>query len=154
MKIVADYFDIYLENATSLKQNRELVTVRYLTMYFARQYTRDTPEQIGRYFPGRDGKKKDRTTVLHGIKTAINLMETDNKYRIQVLEIDQKLRDIIDPPVNEECFYENDLYMKASKVNWMPPMKQEFKPVVYQNKYGNVPVESAEFRGYSLHARR
>ena len=83
---VADYYNIETEAIQSKSRKREIVQARQITMYFAKQLTKNSLSSIGAQIGG-----KDHATVLHACKTVKNLIETDKKFNKQVEEIRKKL---------------------------------------------------------------
>jgi chromosomal replication initiator protein len=65
-------------------------------MWLARQHTRFSLEEIGGHFGGRD-----HTTVLHGVRTVQNQLETDPDVARQVRTIRQQLDLSPDPKTDD-----------------------------------------------------
>ena len=72
----ARYFSLRLGDLRGPSRRRAVVTARDVAMYLARSLTRNSLEQIGHYFGGRD-----HTTVLHGCRKTGNLVKTDPAVR-------------------------------------------------------------------------
>ena len=56
-------------------------------MYFSKNLTKSSLASIGAQIGG-----KDHATVLHACKTVNNLIETDKSFRMQIEEIEKKLK--------------------------------------------------------------
>jgi chromosomal replication initiator protein len=56
-------------------------------MFFSKNLTKASLATIGSQIGG-----KDHATVLHACKTVNNLIETDKRFRIQIDEIEKKLK--------------------------------------------------------------
>lgn len=67
-------------------RKRGVVQMRQLVFFFAKKYTCMSLSEIGLYF------NQDHATVLHGIKTINDLIETDAQIRLYVTKIDDKLK--------------------------------------------------------------
>ena len=71
------------ENNSS--QSREYITIRQYIYYFAKKYLRMSLAKIGKYF------NKDHATVLHGLRTLNNLIDTDYKVREKISLYESKI---------------------------------------------------------------
>ncbi|MEI6347951.1 MAG: chromosomal replication initiator protein DnaA [Bacteroidota bacterium] len=86
-KIVCDYFNIPVDQMNSKTRKREIVQVRQLSMYFSKRLTNYSLSTIGIHCG-----KKDHATVLHACKAITNLIETDKSFRMQVDDIEKKIK--------------------------------------------------------------
>lgn len=86
-KVVCNYYNIALEQMQSRTRKREIVQARQVAMYFSKSLTKSSLATIGSQIGG-----KDHATVLHACKTVNNLLETDKRFRIQLDEIEKKLK--------------------------------------------------------------
>ncbi|MCK4920885.1 MAG: chromosomal replication initiator protein DnaA [Bacteroidales bacterium] len=86
-KVVCSYFNIGVENLQSKTRKREIVQARQVAMYFSKSLTKSSLATIGTQIGG-----KDHATVLHACKTVNNLIDTDKRFRLQVDEIEKKLK--------------------------------------------------------------
>ena len=86
-KVVCSFFNIGMEQMQSKTRKREIVQARQVAMYFAKSFTKSSLATIGSQIGG-----KDHATVLHACKTVNNLIETDKRFRIQIDELDKKLK--------------------------------------------------------------
>ena len=85
LQVLSEYFHIEENSILSNTRKREVVQVRQVAMYFAKQLTKMSLKSIG----ARLGKK-DHATVLHAINTVNNLMETDRRFKNQIEELERK----------------------------------------------------------------
>jgi len=86
-KVVCDYFGIPIDLVLSKTRKREIVQARQVAMYFSKNLTKSSLTTIGSRIGG-----KDHATVLHACKTVNNLIETDKYFRLQIEEIEKKLK--------------------------------------------------------------
>jgi chromosomal replication initiator protein len=86
-KMVCNYFNIPIEQIQSKTRKREIVQARQVAMFFSKNLTKASLATIGSQIGG-----KDHATVLHACKTVNNLIETDKRFRIQIDEIEKKLK--------------------------------------------------------------
>ena len=86
-KVVCNYYNIGLELLQSKTRKREIVQARQVAMIFSKSLTKSSLATIGSQIGG-----KDHATVLHACKTVNNLIETDKRFRLQVDEIEKKLK--------------------------------------------------------------
>ncbi|HOE04573.1 MAG TPA: chromosomal replication initiator protein DnaA [Bacteroidales bacterium] len=86
-KVVCNYFGMPVEAISSQTRKREIVQARQIAMFFAKNMTKNSLAAIGSYIGG-----KDHATVLHACKTVNNLIETDKKFKLDVEEIEKRLK--------------------------------------------------------------
>ena len=86
-KVVCNYFNIAVDQLQSKTRKREIVQARQVAMFFSKSLTKASLANIGSQIGG-----KDHATVLHACKTVNNLLETDKRFRLQVDEIEKKLK--------------------------------------------------------------
>jgi len=86
-KVVCNYFNIPLDHIQSKTRKREIVQARQVAMFFSKSLTKASLATIGTQNGG-----KDQATDLHACKTVNNLIETDKRFRIQIDEIEKKLK--------------------------------------------------------------
>jgi chromosomal replication initiator protein len=75
-KIVADYYQVRLQDLLSKRRVRSLARPRQIAMTLAKELTEHSLPEIGEAFGGRD-----HTTVLHACRTIRKLAETDVRMR-------------------------------------------------------------------------
>lgn len=86
--IVANYFDLSIDDLTGSRRNKQIVIPRQIAMYLARELTQDSLPQIGRAFGGRD-----HTTVMHSTEKIEGAIGDDLILEQQVQEIRERLSD-------------------------------------------------------------
>jgi chromosomal replication initiator protein len=86
-KIVADYFNISVDQLLSTSRKRDVVQARQIAMYFSKRMTSNSFAVIG----SQTGSK-DHSTVLHACKIVDNLQETDKSFRKYIHEISKKIK--------------------------------------------------------------
>lgn len=86
-KMVCEYYSITYDKLQAKTRKREIVQARQISMYLAKQYTKNSLKTIGDHFGGRD-----HTTVIHSCQTVKDLMDTDALIREQVKELQQKVQ--------------------------------------------------------------
>ena len=86
-KVVCSYFNIPIDHIQSKTRKREIVQARQVAMFFSKNLTKASLATIGSQIGG-----KDHATVLHACKTVNNLIDTDKRFRIQIDEIEKKLK--------------------------------------------------------------
>ena len=86
-KVVCSYYNVAAEMLHSKTRKREIVQARQVAMYFSKSLTKSSLATIGSQIGG-----KDHATVLHACKTVNNLMDTDKRFRMQIDEIEKKLK--------------------------------------------------------------
>jgi chromosomal replication initiator protein len=84
--LTAKYFGLKLSDLKSPLRRQPLVAARGVAMYLARQLTKESLQQIGAFFGGRD-----HTTVLHGCRRTDKLLKRDRETRQAVLELKRML---------------------------------------------------------------
>ena len=84
--IVADHFDLNIQEMLSPRRSRSLARPRQIAMYLAKQYTTNSLPDIGRKFSNRD-----HTTVIHAVKKIEELIKKDNEIKHSVNEIKKRL---------------------------------------------------------------
>ncbi len=85
--LVADHFDIPLNELVGTSRKRKYVSPRQISMYLAKKLTNKSLKSIGEHFGGRD-----HTTVIYSCKTVQELIETDKDYEKDLQEIEKKVR--------------------------------------------------------------
>ena len=83
---VTRFYNVRLADLQSKKRHKSIALPRQVCMYFARQKTRYSLEEIGGYFGGRD-----HTTVLHAIRTITDDRAADTTFAAHIDRIEQSL---------------------------------------------------------------
>jgi len=86
-KIVCDYFNMPVDSLQSSTRKREVVQARQIAMFFSKSLTKSSLASIGSQIGS-----KDHATVLHACKTVNNLLDTDKQFKIDVEEIEKRLK--------------------------------------------------------------
>lgn len=85
-KTVCDYLDVHVEKLREKTRKRGVVQARQLSMYLAKQYTKNSLKVIGKHFGGRD-----HSTVIHSCQAVQNQIDTDSKFKECVADIKKKI---------------------------------------------------------------
>ena len=87
IEIVAEFFNLTKEDILNEKRTKNVSLARQVVMYFLRHYLNLPLKQIGKILGG-----KDHSTVIHGIEKIEGLIERDESFKENVVEIERKLR--------------------------------------------------------------
>lgn len=79
-------FGVDINLLQSKSRKRELVIVRQVSMYLAKNMTKLSLKEIGKYFGG-----KDHSTVIYSCTAVENAMDVDTTFRKKVLDIEKKI---------------------------------------------------------------
>jgi chromosomal replication initiator protein len=85
-RITCEYFGISDDLVRAKTRKREVVQARQVAMYFCKEFTQHSLKTIGLHFGGRD-----HSTVIHGIQSVENQIETDGGYDETINEIRRKI---------------------------------------------------------------
>jgi len=83
---VAGYFGISLERVLGRERSREVALPRQIAMFLLREEANVSLPQIGESLGGRD-----HTTVMYGCEKIADLLERDDRFRRQMVEIKEKI---------------------------------------------------------------
>ena len=86
IEVVAEHFNISIDDIISKKRNKEFVQPRQIIMYLMREYTEDSLSNIGKAVG-----KKDHTTVIHGINKIEEDIKENEDLRNKIEIIKKKL---------------------------------------------------------------
>lgn len=86
-QIVADYYNIKVQDLSSKKRPENIAMARQTAMYITRNLTDYSLVQIGQYFGG-----KDHTTVMHAIKKVEQMIKSDDKFKIAMDELIARIK--------------------------------------------------------------
>src|SRR6266700_680347 len=84
--LVADFYNITLEDMKSKRRDKHIVFPRQVAMFLVREETPSSLPAIGKAFGGRD-----HTTALHSIEKIANELKEDERLRYEVQSIREKL---------------------------------------------------------------
>jgi len=85
--VVIAYFQADPKKVFSKTREREHLLPRQVMHYLAKKYTSLTLKQIGSEFPG--GDNLDHSTIKNSIKAVLDLMDTDEAFKNDILQIEQ-----------------------------------------------------------------
>jgi len=86
-KTVCEFFDIPVEKLKEKTRKRAIVQARQLSMYLAKNFTKNSLKVIGKHFGGRD-----HSTVIHSCQAIQNLLDTDIDFKDNVEDIQKKIQ--------------------------------------------------------------
>ena len=84
--LVADFYNITLEDMKSKRRDKHIVFPRQVAMFLVREETPSSLPAIGKAFGGRD-----HTTALHSIEKIANELKEDERLRFEVQAIRERL---------------------------------------------------------------
>jgi chromosomal replication initiator protein len=84
--LVADYYNVTLEDMKSKRRDKHIVFPRQVAMFLVREETPSSLPTIGKAFGGRD-----HTTALHSIEKIANELKEDERLRYEVQAIRERL---------------------------------------------------------------
>jgi chromosomal replication initiator protein len=87
MDLVAEFFDLSVDDLCSKSRSRQLVNARQIAMYLVRELTDMSFPQIGKAFGGRD-----HSTVMHAKDKIATLMKERHAIYEQVQELTARIR--------------------------------------------------------------
>ena len=90
-QVVADAFDITVEEMAGRERSRRIAFPRQVAMFLLREETKLSLPQIGESLGGRD-----HTTIMYGCEKIADLLERDDRLRSQVINIKEQLYDPVD----------------------------------------------------------
>ncbi|MCY7409067.1 MAG: chromosomal replication initiator protein DnaA [Chitinophagales bacterium] len=86
-KTVCDYFNVQQEKLKEKTRKRQIVQARQLSMFLAKNFTKNSLKVIGKHFGGRD-----HSTVIHSCQAVRDLMDTDREFKDQVGDIEKRIQ--------------------------------------------------------------
>ncbi len=86
-RIVAQSFDISMDDMVSKRRARAIARPRQVAMYLCKRLTKRSLPDIGRRFGGRD-----HTTVMHAVKRITELRQDDPNFNRKVTEVESLLK--------------------------------------------------------------
>lgn len=81
-QVVADYYDLTVDDLTGKARKRPIVVPRQIAMYLAREITKESLPTIGKEFGG-----KDHTTVMHAVERVETLIKESPETRADISSI-------------------------------------------------------------------
>jgi chromosomal replication initiator protein len=85
-KTVCEFYQIPYDKLKEKTRKRHVVQARQLSMYLAKNFTKNSLKSIGKHFGGRD-----HSTVIHSCQAVQNLIETEQAFKEEVLELEKKI---------------------------------------------------------------
>ena len=79
IKVVAEHFDVTVDDITSKKRNSEFVEPRQVVMFLCKSMTNNSLTNIGKLL-----NKKDHTTIIHGIRKIEDEMKVNEELRNKI----------------------------------------------------------------------
>jgi chromosomal replication initiator protein len=86
-RMVAEHFNLPEDNLQGKTRKRNIVMARQLSMYLAKNLTNYSLVKIGNTFGGRD-----HSTVIYSIRAIKDLLDTDEKFKSSVTELENKIK--------------------------------------------------------------
>ena len=86
-QVVASHFKLTTEDLNSRRRTQNIVFPRQIAMYLCRKIMDRSLPDVGRFFGGRD-----HSTVIHSCEKIASEIETDEKLRILVEELEIRIR--------------------------------------------------------------
>ena len=86
-KTVCEHFEVPMDKLKEKTRKRNIVQARQLSMFLAKNFTKNSLKIIGKHFGGRD-----HSTVIHSCQMVQNLMDTDPEFRDSVKELEKKIQ--------------------------------------------------------------
>jgi chromosomal replication initiator protein len=85
-KTVCEFYQIPYDKLKEKTRKRHVVQARQLSMYLAKNFTKNSLKSIGKHFGGRD-----HSTVIHSCQAVQNLIETEQVFKEEVMELEKKI---------------------------------------------------------------
>ena len=105
IEIVLDYYKISIDEMTARVRKGESIKPVHIAMYFLESYTTLSLLAIAKLF-----NRQNHSTTINAIKSVNNQIDTDKNYRLEIAEIDFKIKNYDNLKMNTEIFMENDFY--------------------------------------------
>ena len=87
-RVVAEYFNISLNELRGKKRTKAIVLPRQIAMYIAREMTEFSTTEVGLEFGGRD-----HTTVMHGCQRVESRMNSDSTLEPIIQNLIRKVKE-------------------------------------------------------------
>lgn len=87
-QIVAEHFQLKIEDFKAKKRTRSVAHPRQIAMYLSRELTDHSLPKIGEMFGGRD-----HTTVLHAHEKVKRDLENNKNFKLEIQNITKKIKD-------------------------------------------------------------
>jgi len=86
-RIVGDYYDIPLDLMRAKTRKQEIVSVRQIAMYLAKELTNSSLKTIGLHFGGRD-----HSTVIHAYQSIDDRITTDGNFKNEIVQLTRRIQ--------------------------------------------------------------
>ena len=86
-EMVAEHYNIPVDKLGSKTRKQDVALARHLSIYFSKEYTKNSLKSIGKYFGGRD-----HSTILHSCKTIKDRMDTDVAFKDTVANLEKRMQ--------------------------------------------------------------
>ncbi len=86
-EIVAQYYNIRVEDIVGSKRNSSIAKPRQVAMYLSRQMLDMSLPKLGEHFGGRD-----HTTIIHGINKVQENLKTDKNLQEVIFELENRIK--------------------------------------------------------------
>ncbi|MBM4167848.1 MAG: chromosomal replication initiator protein DnaA [Ignavibacteria bacterium] len=86
-RVVCDYYDIPLDLMRAKTRKQEIVSVRQIAMYLAKELTNSSLKTIGLHFGGRD-----HSTVIHAYQSVDDRITTDGNFKSEIDQLTRRIQ--------------------------------------------------------------
>ncbi len=86
-KMVCEHFNIQPDKLKEKTRKRHVVQARQLSMFLAKNFTKNSLKAIGKHFGGRD-----HSTVIHSCQAVQNQIDTDQDFNESVKDLQKKIQ--------------------------------------------------------------
>lgn len=86
-KMVCEHFNIQADKLKEKTRKRHVVQARQLSMFLAKNFTKNSLKAIGKHFGGRD-----HSTVIHSCQAVQNQIDTDTDFNESVKDLQKKIQ--------------------------------------------------------------
>jgi len=86
-KAVCEFYEVPVEKLKEKTRKRQVVQARQLSMFLAKQFTKNSLKVIGKHFGGRD-----HSTVIHSCQMVQNMMDIDPDFKKNVKELEKRIQ--------------------------------------------------------------
>ncbi len=86
-KTVCEYYEVPIEKLREKTRKRDVVQARQLSMFLAKNFTKNSLKVIGDHFGGRD-----HSTVIHSCQMVQNMMDIDSDFKKNVNDLQKKIQ--------------------------------------------------------------
>lgn len=120
IKKICDFYGVEKEKFFTKTRKREVVRCRQVAAYVFKKYTRESLKNIGCTIS--PDNPFDHTTVIHSVKTVLDDMATNDKFKNEVYEI---VSQIIDFKFGE---FKSAMAYRPDPIDKKKPIKGHVRP--------------------------